>query len=182
MKNAIARLFDLGPVAGLSCDAAGVIQEFNRGVESSDDAIISKNLNGIITSWNAVGSQLFGYAAGEAVGQSIGIIIPPERQHEEIEIIRRLSQGETIQHFETQRVAKDGRYVPISITVSPVRNREGVVIGASKIVREISDRLRAEEERARLLASEQAARAQAEEANRAKDGFWRPRPTSFARR
>ena len=140
-------------------------------VESSDDAIVSKNLNGIITSWNAGAERMFGYAAAEAVGQSIGIIIPAERQQEEIEIIRRLSQGEKIEHFETQRVAKDGRYVPISITVSPVRNRQGVVIGASKIARDITDRLRAEEERARLLASEQAARAQAEEANRAKDEF-----------
>ena len=77
-------------------------------VESSDDAIISKNLNGIITSWNAGAERVFGYAAAEAVGQSIGIIIPPERQHEEIEIIQRLSRGETIEHFETQRVAKDG--------------------------------------------------------------------------
>jgi PAS domain S-box-containing protein len=140
-------------------------------VESSDDAIISKNLNGIITSWNAGAERVFGYTAAEAVGQSIGIIIPAERQQEEIEIIRRLSQGETIEHFETRRVAKGGRYVPISITVSPVRNRQGVVTGASKIARDITDRLRAEEERARLLASEQAARAQAEEANRAKDEF-----------
>ena len=140
-------------------------------VESSDDAIISKNLDGIITSWNAGAARVFGYAAAEAVGQSIGIIIPVERQHEEVEIIQRLRKGEKIEHFETQRVAKDGRYVPISITVSPVRNRQGVVIGASKIAREITDRLRAEEERARLLASEQAARAQAEEANRAKDEF-----------
>ena len=75
-------------------------------VESSDDAIISKSLNGIITSWNAGAERIFGYAAAEAIGQSIGIIIPPERQHEEIEIIQRLSQGETIEHFETQRVAK----------------------------------------------------------------------------
>jgi PAS domain S-box-containing protein len=140
-------------------------------VESSDDAIISKSLNGIITSWNAGAERVFGYAAAEAIGQSIGIIIPAERQQEEVEIIQRLSQGEKIEHFETQRVAKDGRYVPISITVSPVRNRQGVVIGASKIARDITDRLRAEDERTRLLASEQAAREQAEEANRAKDEF-----------
>ena len=140
-------------------------------VESSDDAIVSKNLNGIITSWNAGAERIFGYAAAEAIGQSIAIIIPAERQHEEIEIIRRLSQGETIEHFETQRVAKDGRLVSISLTVSPVRNRQGVVIGASKIARDITDRVHADEERARLLASEQAARAQAEEANRAKDEF-----------
>ena len=88
-----------------------------------------------------------------------------------MEIIQRLSEGQKIEHFETQRVAKDGRLVPISLTVSPVRNRQGVVIGASKIARDISDRLHADEERARLLASEQSARAQAEEANRAKDEF-----------
>ena len=140
-------------------------------VDSSDDAIISKSLNGTITSWNAGAERMFGYAAAEAIGQSIGIIIPLERRHEEIEIIQRLSQGQKIEHFETQRVAKDGRYVSISLTVSPVRNRQGVVIGASKIARDISDRVRADEERARLLASEQAARAQAEEANRAKDEF-----------
>ncbi len=140
-------------------------------VDSSADAIVSKNLNGTITSWNAGAERVFGYAAAEAVGQSIGIIIPPERRHEEIEILQRLSRGETIEHFETQRVTKDGRYVAISLTVSPVRNRHGVVIGASKIARDISDRVRADEERTRLLASEQAARAQAEEANRAKDEF-----------
>ncbi len=83
-------------------------------VESSDDAIISKNLNGIITSWNAGAERMFGYTAAETIGQSIGIIIPPERQHEEVEIIRRLRQGQKIEHFETQRVAKDGRHVPIS--------------------------------------------------------------------
>ena len=140
-------------------------------VESSDDAIISKSLSGIITSWNSGAERVFGYAAAEAIGQSIGLIIPPGRQLEEIAIIQRLSQGEKIEHFETERVAKDGRLVPISITVSPVRNRHGVVIGASKIARDITDRLRAEDERARLLASEQAARAQAEDANRAKDEF-----------
>ena len=151
-------------------------------VESSDDAIISKNLNGIITSWNAGAERVFGHTAAEAIGQSIGIIIPAERQHEEVEIIQRLRQGETIEHFETERVAKDGRYVPISITVSPVRNRQGVVIGASKIAHDITARLRAEEERARLLASEQAARAQADEANRAKDEFLATASMSSARR
>jgi PAS domain S-box-containing protein len=140
-------------------------------VDSSDDAIISKNLNGTITSWNAGAERIFGYTAAEAVGQSITLIIPPERRNEEVEIIQRLREGQKIEHFETQRVAKDGRLVPISITVSPVRNRQGVVIGASKIARDIGDRVRADEERARLLVSEQAARAQAEEASRAKDDF-----------
>ena len=140
-------------------------------VDSSDDAIISKTLDGTITSWNAGAERIFGYAAAEAIGQSIAIIIPPERRDEETEIVRRLSEGEKIEHFETRRVAKDGRHVPISLTVSPVRNRRGVVIGASKIARDISDRARADQERSRLLTSEQAARAEAEEANRGKDQF-----------
>ena len=140
-------------------------------VDSSEDAIISKTLDGIITSWNAGAERIFGYAAAEVVGQSIAIVIPPERRDEEVEIIQRLSEGKKVEHFETQRVAKDGRHVPISLTVSPVRNRHGVVIGASKIARDISDRVRADRERTRLLASEQAARAQAEEANRGKDQF-----------
>ena len=140
-------------------------------VDSSDDAIISKRLDGTIMSWNSGAERIFGYSAAEAIGQSIGLIIPLERRHEEIAIIQRLSEGHKIEHFETQRVAKDGRLVPISLTVSPVRNRQGVVIGASKIARDITDRVHAEEHRARLLASEQSARAQAEEANRAKDEF-----------
>jgi PAS domain S-box-containing protein len=140
-------------------------------VNSSDDAIISKDLNGVITSWNAGAERIFGYAAAEVIGQSITIIIPAERRNEETEILRRLSQGQTIEHFETQRLTKDGRHVSISLTVSPVRNRHDVVIGASKIARDITNRVRADEERARLLASEQAARAQAEEASRAKDEF-----------
>jgi PAS domain S-box-containing protein len=140
-------------------------------VDSSDDAIVSKNLDGIITSWNAGAERIFGYAAAEVIGRSITIIIPADRRNEEIEIIRRLRQGQTIDHFETQRLTKDGRRVPISLTVSPVRNRQGVVVGASKIARDISDRVRADEERAHLLTSEQNARAEAETANRAKDLF-----------
>jgi PAS domain S-box-containing protein len=111
------------------------------------------------------------YRSAEAIGQSITIIIPAERRNEETEIIRRLRQGQTIENFETERVTKDGRRLPISLTVSPVRNRQGAVVGASKIARDISDRVHADHERARLLASEQAARARAEEASRAKDEF-----------
>jgi PAS domain S-box-containing protein len=140
-------------------------------VDSSDDAIISKNLNGIITSWNAGAERMFGYTAAEAMSQSIDIIIPPERRDEETEILRRLRMGHTIEHVETEGLTKDGRHLSIELTVSPVRNRQGVVIGASTIARDITDRVRADEERARLLASEQAARAQAEEANRGKDQF-----------
>src|SRR6202030_4342771 len=103
--------------------------------------------------------RMFGDAPAEEIGPSITIIIPTERRNEETEILRRLRQGQTIDHFETQRVTKDGRLLSISLTVSPVRNRHGAVIGASKIARNITDRVRADEERARLLASEQAARA-----------------------
>ena len=140
-------------------------------VDSSDDAIISKNLNGTITSWNSGAERMFGYAPAEVIGQSIGIIIPPERRNEQVELIQRLGRGEKIEPFETERVARDGRRLPISLTVSPVRNPQGVVIGVSKIARDISDRLRADQERARLLASEHSARTQAEEANHAKDQF-----------
>ncbi len=140
-------------------------------VDSSDDAIISKSLDGIITSWNAGAERLFGYPAAEAIGQSILIIIPPDRRDEETAIIRRLRQGEKTEHFETQRLTKAGRRVPISLTVSPVRNSDGAVIGASKIARDIGERMRADEERDRLLASEQVARAEAEAASREKDQF-----------
>ena len=140
-------------------------------VDSSNDAIISKTLDGIITSWNAGAERMFGYSAADVIGQSIAIIVPPERQDEEIGIIQRLRRGEKVEPFETFRVGKDGRQVPISLTVSPVRNRDGIVTGASKIARDISDRIRADEERTRLFASEQAARTQAETANRAKDQF-----------
>jgi PAS domain S-box-containing protein len=169
------RLLDI-----LARQAADVIEhkqvEDTRGllasiVDSSDDAIISKDLGGIVTSWNAGAERIFGYTAAEAIGQSITLIIPGDRRNEETEILRRLGQGQTIEHFETQRVTKDGKHVSISLTISPVRDRHGVVIGASKIARDITARVRADEERARLLASEQAARAQAEEASRAKDDF-----------
>jgi PAS domain S-box-containing protein len=113
-------------------------------VESSEDAIVSKTLDGIIQSWNAGAERLFGYSQQEAVGQSITLIIPPERQDEERAILERLRRGERVEHFETVRVAKDGRRLDISLTVSPVRDREGRIIGASKVARDITDRKRAE--------------------------------------
>jgi PAS domain S-box-containing protein len=115
-------------------------------VDSSDDAIISKNLEGIITSWNAAAERMYGYTAAEAIGKSIYIIIPPERQYEEKEIIERLRQGEKINHFETIRRSKDGRMVQVSITVSPIFDRHGRIIGASKTARDITERKRHQEE------------------------------------
>ena len=121
-------------------------------VESSDDAIISKTLEGIITSWNRGSQNLFGYTAGEAIGQHITLIIPVERHSEEDDILARLRRGEKIDHFETVRQTKDGRRLEISLTVSPIRDSQGQIIGASKVARDITERKRADETRERLAA------------------------------
>jgi PAS domain S-box-containing protein len=113
-------------------------------VKNSDDAIVSKNLDGIITSWNPAAEEIFGFTADEAIGKSIRIIIPPDRQTEEDDVLARLRRGEAISHFETVRMRKDGTQFPASITVSPIRNADGRIIGASKIARDISFRRRAE--------------------------------------
>ncbi|MBV9215459.1 MAG: PAS domain S-box protein [Acidobacteria bacterium] len=123
-------------------------------VKSSSDAIVSKDLNGIIQSWNAGAQDLFGYTAAEAVGQSILLIIPPERHPEETEILSRIRGGESVNHYETVRRHKDGRPIDISLTVSPVVDSTGTIIGASKIARDITERKRVERElaeQARLL-------------------------------
>ena len=109
-------------------------------VEASEDAIVSKTLDGIIRSWNGGAERLFGYTAKEAIGRSITMIIPPERHDEERVILTRLRSGERVEHFETVRVAKDGRLIDISLTVSPLRDEEGRVIGASKVARDITER------------------------------------------
>lgn len=140
-------------------------------VDSSEDAIISKTLEGIITSWNVSAERMFEYTAEEAIGNSITMIIPHERLNEETEILSKLRRGERIEHFDTIRATKTGKLKNISLTVSPVRDRSGNIIGASKIARDITERVRADEERARLHASESAAREQAELASRAKDEF-----------
>jgi len=114
-------------------------------VASSDDAIVSKNLNGIITSWNAAAERIFGYKAEEAIGQSILLVIPPELRSQEEDILRRLRLGERIEHFETVRRTKSGKRLDLSLTISPVRDSRGRVIGASKIARDISERKRIED-------------------------------------
>lgn len=114
-------------------------------VESSDDAIISKNLNGVISSWNKSAERLFGYSAEEAVGQNIMLIVPSDRREEEVEIIGKLRRGERVEHFETIRVRKDGKRIDISLTISPVKDATGRVIGASKVARDISESKRADE-------------------------------------
>jgi PAS domain S-box-containing protein len=140
-------------------------------VESSDDVIISKTLEGIITSWNRSAQRIFGYTMAEAVGQSILLIVPPDRHAEEANILARLSQGERIEHFETQRRTKDGRMLDISLTVSPVRDASGTIIGASKIGRDITEKKRLERQRDTLLNDERYAREEAQRLNRMKDEF-----------
>lgn len=127
-------------------------------VDSSDDAIISKNLDGIITTWNASAERLFGYTASEAVGRHISLIIPADRASEEDTIIQKVKRGERIEHFDTVRVCKHNRLLDISLTISPIRDASGKIIGASKIARDITERkqneraLRESEERYRALA------------------------------
>ena len=133
-------------------------------VDSSDDAIVGKDLNSIITSWNAAAQRMFGYSAEEMIGKSVRILIPDDRQHEEDDVLSRIRRGQRFEHYETIRRKKDGTLFPVSLTVSPVLNEQGVVIGASKIARDITERVRADEERRRLL---EMARA----ANRLKDEF-----------
>ena len=113
-------------------------------VEFSDDAIISKDLDGVITSWNRGAEKLFGYTAEEIIGQSVTILIPPERIGEEPQILARLRQGRTIEHYETVRCRKDGTRLNISLTVSPMQDEQGKIIGISKIARDITGRKRAE--------------------------------------
>jgi PAS domain S-box-containing protein len=125
-------------------------------VESSDDAIISKDLNGIIGSWNRSAERLFGYTAEEAIGKPITLIIPPDRRDEEISILARLRQGERVEHFETVRVRKDGGALDISLTISPVKDSAGHVTGASKVARDITERKRGER---KLRESEERFRA-----------------------
>ena len=128
-------------------------------VESSDDAILSKNLDGIIQSCNAAGERIFGYSAAELVGRPIGILIPPDRRDEEAKILARLRRGERIDHYETVRIAKDGRAIDVSLTISPIRDASGAIIGASKIARDITDRKRTE---AALRRAQQVARFMAD--------------------
>lgn len=120
-------------------------------VENSDDAIVTKNLDSIILSWNRGAERLFGYSAEEAIGHSITMVIPEDRQLEEVDFVRKLRRGERISNFETIRKRKDGSLVPISLTVSPIRDDSGKIIGASKIARDITLQHRLTEQQRQLL-------------------------------
>lgn len=121
-------------------------------VDSSTDAIISKDLNGMVTTWNAAAERMFGYSSREIVGHSIMTIVPPELQGEQLEAMRRIVQGEPVDHIETQRLRKGGDRIDVALTISPIRHTSGDIIGASQIARDISDRRRTEETRMRLAA------------------------------
>ena len=137
-------------------------------VDSSDDAVISKNLKGTITSWNKSAERMFGYAASEAIGKHIKLIIPPERWSEEDEILRKLGRGERVEHFETIRVRKDGSLLELSLTISPVRDSTGKVIGASKVARDVSERKRTERQ---LQENQERLKAEAELLRKSEERF-----------
>lgn len=126
------------------CAAEERAQQLASIVESSDDAIVSKDLNGIIRTWNSGAERVFGYSAGEVIGKPVTILFPPGREDEEPGILARIRCGERIEHYETIRRHKDGRLLDISLTVSPVRDADGSIVGASKIARDITDRKEAE--------------------------------------
>jgi two-component system sensor histidine kinase VicK len=121
-------------------------------VDSTDDAIISKNLNGIITSWNTSAQRIFGYLPEEIIGQSVLKLIPEDRQDEETLILSRIRQGERVRYFHTKRLTKNGRLIDVSLTISPVKNEQGMIIGVSKIAREITNLIEAEKQGAILSA------------------------------
>ena len=129
--------------------------------ETSFDAIVTKDLNGIVRSWNPAAQQLFGYSADEIVGRSIRVLIPPDRQAEEDDILERIRTGQRVEHFETVRIARDGRRLNVSVTISPLRDEAGKIVGASKIARDVSAVRAAEAERLRLI----------QDASRLKDEF-----------
>ncbi len=140
-------------------------------VESSDDAIVAKDLHGTITDWNAAAARMFGWTRADVLGRSTLILVPPDRHDEERRILEALRRGERIEHFETERLHRDGTRVQVSISLSPITDASGGVIGAANITRDIGARKSNEAERERALAQERAARAEAEAANRAKDVF-----------
>jgi PAS domain S-box-containing protein len=166
-----------GRVVGASKVARDITQNseledrFKAIITSSDDAIVSKDLNGIIQSWNPSAERMFGYTAEEMVGKSITVLFPPDRLDEEPKILGQLRRGQRVDHFETVRVCKDGRQLDVSVTISPIKDPTGRVIGVSKVARDITSIKRVLREREELLEREKAARAEAERIGRMKDEF-----------
>jgi len=132
-------------------DTERAAQQLSAIVESAEDAIVAKDLDGVITSWNAGAQRLFGYTADEAIGKPVTLLIPADRLDEEPEILRRIRAGERVEHFDTIRRRKDGSLVEISLTISPIRNVVGQIVGASKVARDITERRQAQEQQQLLL-------------------------------
>ncbi len=132
-------------------EADRAAQRLSAIVESAEDAILAKDLNGVITSWNSGAERLFGYTPGEVIGKSITILIPDDRLDEEPQILGRIRRGERVEHFDTVRRRKDGSLVEIGLTVSPIRNSAGQIVGASKVARDITERRQAQEQQHMLL-------------------------------
>lgn len=166
-----------GTIVGASKIAREIAQatelegRFKAIIASSDDAIISKDLNGIVKSWNQSAERIFGYTEKEMIGSSITVLFPPDRLDEEPKILDQLRRGQRVDHFETVRRRKDGRLVDVSVTISPIKDASGRVIGVSKVARDITSIRRILQEREELLAREKAARAEAERLGRMKDEF-----------
>jgi PAS domain S-box-containing protein len=146
--------------------------------KTANDAIVTKTLDGTITSWNPAAEKLFGYTANEAVGQNIMMIVPREHRREELTVLSKIARGESVDHLETVRVRKDGTRVHVSLTISPVMAADGSITGASKIARDIGDRMRLEEARNALLAGSKKLEPKPKRENRARTSFWRSSPTS----
>jgi PAS domain S-box-containing protein len=174
------RVEDEGPVSGVVLVFRDVTEQRRAYeareqlaaiVEYSGEAIVTKNLDGIIQTWNKSAEKLFGYSADEIVGHPVTVLIPPERQWEEEQILSRLRRDLPAERLETVRLTKDGFQIPVSLTVSPLKNAEGEIVGASKLIQDISERKRIDNERQELLTRESALRNQAEQAARVKDEF-----------
>jgi PAS domain S-box-containing protein len=169
-----------GTIVGASKVARDITEQKRSGraasllaaiVSSSDDAIISKDLNGVITSWNLGAERMYGYNVDEIIGKSVLLLLPDDRKEEETTILDKIRKGERFDHFETLRQRKNGEIFPVSLTISPIKDSRGAIVGASKIARDITELKRVSADREQLLESERAARAQAELASRMKDDF-----------
>jgi PAS domain S-box-containing protein len=175
------------PIVGTDGQVAGVVlvfrdvsekrraEELNERlaaiVESADDIIASKTLDGILTSWNRGAERILGYTAAEVIGKHVSLLAPPEHLEDIDAILKRIRRGEKVDHYHTKRRRKDGTIIDVSLTVSPIHNASGEIVGASKVGRDITAEKNAREERDRLLEAAQTARADAEAANRLKDDF-----------
>jgi len=166
-----------GKVVGASKVARDISQSallegrFSAIVASSDDAIVSKDLSGVVQSWNPAAERMFGYAANEMIGKPITVLFPPDRINEEPKILEQIRRGERVDHFETVRIRKDGTLLDVSVTISPVKDAGGTVIGVSKVARDISGIKRLLRDKEELLELEKAARAEAERVSQIKDEF-----------